>query len=108
MTTSMPNDQLSLLDAIAKNDTESVHFLIFGRRVCPNFVLNGQSPVVVASQNGREDILDVLLESHCDLTIQDFTDTTWRKKLVIWHSVRHILHLFHLTLPEKKKIYNRM
>lgn len=79
MTTSMPNDQLSLLDAIAKNDAESVHFLIFGRRVCPNFVINGQSPVVTASQNGREDILNILIESHCDLTIQDFTDTTWRK-----------------------------
>ncbi|CAG2186345.1 unnamed protein product [Mytilus edulis] len=75
----MPNDQLSLLDAIARNDVETVKLFIFGHQICPDFICNGRSPVVVAATNGREEILDILIQSKCDLNLPDFTDETWKK-----------------------------
>ncbi|XP_063445423.1 serine/threonine-protein phosphatase 6 regulatory ankyrin repeat subunit B-like [Mytilus trossulus] len=79
VTIRMSNDQLSLLDAIARNDVETVNLFIFGHQICPDYVFNGRSPVVVAASYGREEILDILIQCKCDLNLPDFTDETWRK-----------------------------
>lgn len=76
----MSEDNISLLDSIVRNDADTVQFLIFSQLICPNFVINGESPIVVAAKNGREEILDILIQSGCDLTTPDFTDITWRKR----------------------------
>lgn len=76
----MPNDQIALLEAIAKDDLEHVKFLIYGKQISPIFLYNGRSPIVEAVLNGREDILCILIESKCDLDTPDYTDHKWRKR----------------------------
>lgn len=76
----MPNDQISLLDAIARDDIEHVKFLIYGKQISPIFLYNGKSPIVEAASNGREDVLSILIECKCDLDTPDYTDHKWKKR----------------------------
>ncbi|KAJ8306641.1 hypothetical protein KUTeg_017186 [Tegillarca granosa] len=84
-------NEILLLKAIEENDIETVRRLFTETDVSPNFVLNGRSPICRAAHNGRDLILDILIQQGCNLTTPDFTDSMWQRQPIhIAASKRHL------------------
>lgn len=84
-------NEVLLLKAIEENDIETVRRLFTETDVSPNFVLNGRSPICRAAHNGRDLILDILIQQGCNLTTPDFTDSMWQRQPIhIAASKRHL------------------
>ncbi|GAB1610764.1 serine/threonine-protein phosphatase 6 regulatory ankyrin repeat subunit B-like [Argonauta hians] len=72
--------QRELLEAISYDDVAEVRRYIEEKNVCPCFVLEGYSPICVASERGNVDVLNMLIEAKCDLAQPDFTDHIWFRR----------------------------
>lgn len=72
--------QRELLEAISYDDVDKVRRYIKEKNVCPCFVIEGFSPICVASERGNIDVLNILVEANCDVAQPDFTDHIWFRR----------------------------